>query len=88
MRKLIESVERVQQVDEEYTKSWGFNETDKAIERLSKVLHSESNLCRSISAKADDVSGEFEAMREHMSQIEELWDEINYVIGMSQEQEP
>jgi len=71
------------EINEVYAKSSGFKLTHNAIVLLTKQLRPGSNLEKSISRDADNVKNEFAQMKKHMDAIEDLWDEVAYIIENS-----
>lgn len=72
-------------LDEGYTKSAGYKSVEEMIGYLVKALNPNSQLCKGISKKADDVTDEFKKMQKHIEEIDSLWGEIDYIVGMSNE---
>lgn len=67
-------------VNEGYSKSSGFTQTEDRIERLVVALDPNNVLCRTISKDADNVKAEFKAMHKHILAIQGLWEDIDYTI--------
>jgi hypothetical protein len=82
MRKLMEAVE----LDEVYHKSIGYEQVENSIYKLRKALRPDSVLCRKISENADNVEAEFAEMSQAIERIAEIWDEVDYIIGINGEE--
>ena len=74
-------------VNEQYTKSLGFNVTNDNIYKLTKSLDPNGRLCKNISKGSDNVKPEFTEMQKLMEEIQRIWGEVEYTIGMSNESE-
>lgn len=71
---------------EGYAKSMGFTTTAEKIRSLTKILSPKSRLCKAISKDADNVEPEFKQMKRLIDEIEEIWEEIEYNVDMSNEE--
>jgi len=74
-------------LEEGFIKSIGYRKAEDAINLLEKVLNPKSALCINITQKADNVVKEFIMMQKHIESIVEIWEDIDYVIGMSNQNE-
>ena len=72
-------------VNEQYTKSLGFNVTNDNIYKLTKSLDPNGRLCKNISKGSDNVKPEFTEMQKLMEEIQRIWGEVEYIISMSNE---
>ena len=71
-------------LDEAYQKSLGYKGADDMINRLSKLLTPNSALAKGISRDADNVVPEFKKMQKHMEAIQDIWDEVERTVSMSE----
>ena len=79
--------ESVEHLEEGYAKSYGYTHTEDAINHLMKSLNPTSNLAKSISSSADNVTSQFAVMANLMGKIMEQWEEVEYVLGMNEDTE-
>jgi hypothetical protein len=75
------------ELEEEYSKSIGYKGAEDMINRLSKILTPNSNLCKGISKDADNVVPEFKKMQKAMDQINSVWDEVERTVQQSMNEE-
>ena len=71
------------ELEEKYSKSIGYKGAEDMINRLSKILNPNSNLCKGISRDADNVVPEFKKMQKAMDQINSAWDEVERTVEES-----
>jgi hypothetical protein len=75
------------ELEERYSKSIGYTGTEDMINRLTKILNPNSNLCKGISRDADNVVPEFKKMQKAMDQINSAWDEVERTVEQSMNEE-
>ena len=70
-------------LDEGYSKSMTYKGVVERIGALERMLNPNSVLCKAISRDADNVVPEFKKMQKHIEEISAIWDEVEYIVAMS-----